>query len=156
MRRDLIRGLLAGVAGTAAMTATMRLERALRPNAELPVDYDATDHVVIAAAAVLRYEPRTERGRQALFLLVHWGYGSAVAVGYRTLRRIGCDRRYSAAVFAVSCQAMAFGLFPTLGATPPPWRWRAGVLVSSLAQHAVYSLVVAGVDDLTGAAARTA
>ena len=44
-----------------------------------PVDFDASNHVVTAATAVLRRTPRTRAGRSALFLLVHWGYGSAVA-----------------------------------------------------------------------------
>jgi hypothetical protein len=38
-------------------------------------------------------------------------------------------------------------LFPLLGRTPPPWRWPASVIATSLGTHAAYVLTVAIVDD---------
>lgn len=139
--RSALRGVLSGLAGTTVMTGTLKLEQGLRGNSRGPVDYDASDHVVTAAATVLRHTPRTHAGRTALFLLVHWGYGSAVAGLYPALRaRLG--GRAGFATFYLGCQTMAMTLFPTIGGTPPPWRWRRSVLISSLAQHAVYALTV--------------
>lgn len=159
-----LRGFGAGLAGTAAMTFTLKLEQLVRDRtcrdatvntggpSDEPVDYDASEHVVTAAAAVLRHRPQTRRGNRALFLLVHWGYGSAVGIGYLALlsqiRRNGTDedaRIRATTLFYLLCQSMAMTLFPTLGGTPPPWRWHRRILISSLAQHAVYAATVAAV-----------
>lgn len=147
-----MRGFAAGLAGTGAMTATLKLEQLARrrsragaaadPGSDEPVDYDASEHVVTAAAAVLRHRPATKAGNEALFLLVHWGYGSAVGIEYvELLRRHGIAR--ATAEFYLLCQAMAMTLFPVLGGTPPPWRWPRRILISSLGQHAVYAIAVA-------------
>jgi hypothetical protein len=142
------RGVACGLAGTTTMTISLKLEQLARRRSPGPVDYDASDHVVTAAAAAVRYQPRTRAGRSALFLLVHWGYGSAVAAVFPALRHGLRSRPKAAVVFYVGCQAMAMTLFPTLGGTPPPWRWRRSVLVSSLAQHALYAATVCAADKM--------
>lgn len=63
------RGLAAGLAGTTVMTASLKLEQRVRRRSPGPIDYDATDHVVTAAAAVLRHTPVTPTGKSALSLL---------------------------------------------------------------------------------------
>jgi hypothetical protein len=140
--RAAARGTFAGFVGTTAMTGTLWLERRLRRNLDRPVDYDASSHVVTAASNALRVHPRTDRQKHLLFLLVHWGYGSAVGIGHRLLRDALPNEAAATGVFYAGCQTMAFALFPTLGDTPPPWRWRRDMLASSLAQHGVYALVV--------------
>ena len=142
-----VRGVLAGLAGTTVMTATLSAERRLRRSGAGPVDYDASPHVVTAAATVLRWQPHTDRQRRALFLVVHWGYGSAVGAGYEVLRRLLPSRRAAAVAFYAGCQSMAMTLLPTVGGTPPPWRWRPSLLASSLGQHAIYAATVAAVDN---------
>ncbi|HEV7206078.1 MAG TPA: hypothetical protein VGN18_15840 [Jatrophihabitans sp.] len=152
-RRDAVVG---GLVGTAVMTASLALESRLRPHGDGPVDYDASDHVVIAAAKVTRWNPRTPAGRRVLFNLVHWGYGSVVAVEYEQFRRAlgGSDAAASAAFYA-SCQGMAFTLFPLLGDTPPPWRWRRSLLASSIGQHALYVVTVSAVSRRLSARSRS-
>src|SRR5579875_2169371 len=118
MRSALIRGALAGLAGTTVMTATLTGEQRLRRRAPGPVDYDASPHVIVAASTVLHWQPRTPAQRRALFLVVHWGYGSAVGVGYEALRRLLPDRRAAGIGFYCGCQLMAMTLFPTVGGTP--------------------------------------
>ena len=144
---SLVRAVLTGLAGTSAMTATTELEKRMRPQLDHPVDYDASRHVSVAVGTVLRHPPRTEAAEQAYFLLAHWGYGSAVALGYAALRT-RLPERAAAPVFYAGCQLMAFALFPTIGGTGPPWRWRRDVLMTSLAQHVVYVATVAAVDRL--------
>lgn len=132
------------------MTASLALETRLRPHSDGPVDYDASDHVVTAASKVVRWNPRTVAGRRVLFNLVHWGYGSVVAVEYEQFRRrSGSDAAASVAFFAC-CQTMAFALFPLLGETPPPWRWKRSILVSSVVQHALYVVTVSAVSRRLG------
>ncbi len=86
--------------------------------------------------------PTPSPEKEALFLLVHWGYGSAVGIEYIELLRKHSTAR-ATVEFYLLCQAMAMTLFPTLGGTPPPWRWPRRILISSLCQHAVYAVVVA-------------
>jgi hypothetical protein len=137
---------LGGLIGTAVMTVALAAETKLRPNSDGPVDYDASDHVVMAAANLLRRPvPRSERGRRKLFNLVHWGYGSTIALTYEPLRRGTGSEAKAAVVFYVGCQSMAFALFPTLGETPPPWRWKRELLISSITVHALYVWTVAAV-----------
>jgi hypothetical protein len=152
------RGVAAGLVGTSVMTGTLKLEQAVYHRAGIggTVDYDASDHVVTAASAVLRDRPSTDRGDKALFLLVHWGYGSAVGIGFAGLLRAGQPYRRATMEFYALCQAMAMTLFPTLGDTPPPWRWPRRILLSSLAQHAVYAATVAGTTRAISAARTSA
>ncbi|MET3808374.1 hypothetical protein ABIB25_005403 [Nakamurella sp. UYEF19] len=148
-------GLLAGLVGTTFMTATLWAERRLRRNLTRPVDYDASSHVVTAAATVLHWSPATDRQRRGLFLLVHWGYGSATGMLFPVLRRATGNPRVAAIVFYLSCQTMAMVLFSTAGKTPPPWRWRTDTLASSLAQHAVYAVTVAATQNRLDPAGRS-
>ncbi len=132
------------------MSGTLWLEGHARRHLHGPVDYDASTHVVRAASTLLHIDPSTDHQRRALFLLVHWGYGSAVGVSYPFVRSRVNNEALAAAIFYGGCQSMAFVLFPVLGGTPPPWRWRRDMLVSSLAQHAVYAAAVATSAHLAG------
>ncbi len=158
-RRDLIRalacGVVAGAAGTAAMTATGRVHREIHARrrgiaaADLGeiLDYDDSDHVVIAAGTLLRAvtgrAPETPGGRLALFRVVHWGYGSAVGIAHVGLHRWLGREPEAGVAFFVGSQVMALGLFPVLGGTPVPWRWERALLATSFVQHGVYAGVVA-------------
>lgn len=133
-------GTLAGLAGTAAMSVLMAAELKLVDSGGRVVDYDASDHVVVAASKVLRRRPRSRVGRQLLFQCVHWGYGSLVGTARVALGEVASPVAADALFFAGS-QAMALSLFPLLGDTPAPWRWRAQPLVSSFVLHGVYAAV---------------
>lgn len=135
---------LGGLVGTAVMTLALEAETKLRSNADGPIDYDASEHVVIAACALLRRPvPRSPAGRRKIANIVHWSYGSAVALNYEGARRRMRTEPAAAVLFYVGCEAMALTLFPTLGQTPPPRRWKRELLVSSLGVHALYAITVA-------------
>lgn len=151
--RRLLRGaapaLAAGLAGTATMASTAAAYARLRGTPEAvpgapPVvrDFDNSDHVVVAAATLLRLHPRTPAARRALFWTVHWGYGSAFGLGYALLRRV-VSRPAATAVFYGMGQAMAAVLFPLAGGTPPPWRWTREQQATSVVQHVIYAAAVA-------------
>jgi hypothetical protein len=152
---SLATGLLAGLAGTTCMTATLWAEKRLRRNLTRPVDYDASSHVVTAAATVLHWVPSSNRQRRALFALVHWGYGSATGMAYPLLRQATGSGRAATILFYLGCQTMAMVLFSTAGKTPPPWRWRIDTVASSLAQHAVYAVTVAATQHQLDPAGRS-
>lgn len=148
-------GVLAGAAGTAAMTTSAHLNRIryARRHGIAPsdinqiLDYDDSEYVAIAASTLLRgvvgRAPASAGGRRALFLVVHWGYGSAVGIAHAALRRYGVREPLAGAVFFVGCQTMCLTLFPVLGGTPVPWRWQRSVMTTSLGQHVLYAAVVA-------------
>jgi hypothetical protein len=143
--RATARGLACGLTGTAVMTLTAACYARLRGETDHILDYDTSEHVAIAAGTVLRVHPRGASCRRTLFHLVHWGYGSAVGIAYEAIARAAPTRHAASAIFFTGCQSMAFALFPLLGRTPPPWRWRADVIAISLLQHAFYAATV----DLT-------
>ncbi|GAA4771720.1 hypothetical protein GCM10023200_00030 [Actinomycetospora chlora] len=167
LAREALRGVVGGAAGTGAMAlaAELRRRRYAREHGigtgeiDTILDYDDSDHVVIAASTLLRHvvgwAPRSPRGRQRLFWVVHWGYGSAVGAGHVVLARaLGREPEAGLAFFAGS-QVMALGLFPVLGETPPPWRWERRLLVTSFVQHGIYAGTVAAVNTATARLGRT-
>lgn len=135
-----------GVLATAAMTASTSAQHRWRRDLDHPVDYDASDHVVTAVETVVRRPARGRTEQRVYFALAHWGYGSAVAGVYPTLRRRLGSEPAAAVVFFAGCQAMALTLLPLLGGTPSPHRWRRDIMLSSLAHHVLYTAVVVAAD----------
>lgn len=149
----LARGVLAGLAGTAAMTAGYATERRVRRTVTGPLDYDDGRVPAEAAARVLAWSSPGPRASRLLGFAVHWGYGSLVgAAAVPLVRRM----RPAAAIgtYWGAITAMAAVLFPTLGKTPPPWRWRNDVMLTSLGQHLLYAGVVVAVLRRSGTSAR--
>ncbi len=137
-------GILAGFAGTAAMTVGYAIERRMRRGFRQPLDYDDSKVPAEAAARVMDWSSPGPRATEFLGLAVHWGYGSLVGVGAVPLvRRTGPVS--ATAMYCGAITAMAAILFPVLGKTSPPWRWRKDVMLTSLGQHLVYAGVVVAV-----------
>lgn len=139
-------GAVAGLAATAAMTASYGVERRLRRTGGGPLDYDDSTVPTHAAMVVLGIRWLDERNQRRLGFLVHWGYGSAMG-----WPRLVMGRRMPPAaatgLYFAALMVMAGILFPVLGGTPPPWRWKRDVLATSLAQHLVYAVVAGQVAD---------
>jgi hypothetical protein len=72
-----VRGILAGAAGTAAMTLAYRVEHRLRPAVEGQLDYDDSIVPGEIVANVLHLPSVTNREEAELGTLLRWGYGSA-------------------------------------------------------------------------------
>jgi hypothetical protein len=153
MTDRLMRGLLAGTAGTAAMSVSEWAHVAARPGAGAPVDFDVSEHVVLAAGRILRLRPRSRAGRLGLFVLTHVGYGTAFGLVRELLEVAPLSPRLRTAVFFAATESLALSMFPVLGGTPPPWRWSAEQLTASVVQHAVYAVGVSAVRDRLAAGA---
>ncbi|PVZ07940.1 hypothetical protein C8D89_11093 [Actinomycetospora cinnamomea] len=161
MLGEAARGVVGGAVGTGAMAFAARLRReayARRHGIAVSeidevLDYDDSEHVVVAAStlldAVVGWAPRSARGRHALYWVVHWGYGSVVGATHVVLQRAFGREPAPGLVFLAGTQAMALGLFPVLGGTPPPWRWRRDLLRTSFVQHGIYAGGVAATNALT-------
>jgi hypothetical protein len=50
-------------------------------------------------------------------------------------------------VIAGAAGTATMTLFPRLGRTPPPWRWPADTMATSLGTHAAYVAAVAATND---------
>ncbi len=142
-----IRSVLAGTAGTAALTLSYKLEHRLRRvGSEHPLDYDDSLVPGQIVASIMHLPHVTAREENELGLVLRWSYGSAFGLWHGVLRRRLGEPIASAAFFGTLISA-TLSMFPLLGRTPPPWRWPPDVLATAIATHLAYVLAVASVDD---------
>jgi hypothetical protein len=141
-----IRSVGAGTAGTAAMTLAYAAERRLRGRPSAPLDYDDSLVPGQIVATVMRLSHVTARGDRELGLLLRWSYGSAFGLWHGALRRV-MREPWASVAFGGTLMTATLTLFPLLGRTPPPWRWPADVMATSLGTHVAYVAAVAAVDD---------
>jgi len=140
-----LRSVVAGAAGTAAMSLTYGSERRLR-HGQRQLDYDDSIVPGEIVGTVLHLPDVTDREAADLGLALRWGYGSAFGVWHGILRR-RLPEPWAALVFGATLMTATFSLFPLLGKTPPPWKWPPDVLATSLGTHAAYVCALAAVDD---------
>jgi hypothetical protein len=137
--------VLAGTAGTAAMTLAYAAERRLRPGRGAPLDYDDSLVPGQIVASVMHLPGVTDREEWELGMLLRWTYGSAFGLFHGLLRRRVREPRASA-IFGGTLMSATLTLFPLLGRTPPPWRWRADVIATAFGTHTAYVAAVAVAD----------
>ena len=141
-----LRSVLAGTAGTATMTAAYAAEHHVRTNVRGQLDYD--DGLVPGqiVATVMHLPQVTHAQEHELGLVLRWSYGSAFGLLHGALRR-SVREPIASAIFGGVLMTATFTLFPVLGRTPPPWRWPADVLATSIGTHVAYVAAVAVADD---------
>src|SRR5438270_7323733 len=141
-----VRSVLAGAAGTATMTVAYTAERRLRRHRRGPLDYDDSLVPGKIVASILHLHQVTAREDQDLGLLLRWSYGSAFGIWHGFLHR-RIREPWASAIFGATLMSATLSLFPLLGRTPPPWRWPADVMATSIGTHVAYVTAVAAVDD---------
>jgi hypothetical protein len=141
-----IRSVLAGTAGTAALSLAYVVERKLRPRHQGPLDYDDSLVPGQIVASIMHLPHVTARDDRDLGWALRWSYGSAFGLWHGILRRRFGEPRASAIFFGTLMSA-TLTLFPVLGRTPPPSKWPADVRATCLLTHAAYVGAVAAVDD---------
>jgi hypothetical protein len=127
------------------MTVAYASERRLR-NARTPLDYDDSLVPGQIVAGIMHLPHVTNREEHELGLLLRWSYGSVFGLWHGLLRR-RLGEPWASAAFAATLMSATLTLFPLLGRTPPPWRWRRSVLATAVGTHAAYVGAVAAVDD---------
>jgi hypothetical protein len=150
-----VRSVLAGTAGTTALTLAYATERRLRSNHQGSLDYDDSLVPGQIVAGIMHLPHVTDREENELGLILRWSYGSAFGLWHGLLRR-RLSEPWASLAFGGTLMSATFSLFPLLGRTPPPWRWPPDVMATCLMTHAAYVLAVAAVDDRVGRAGRTA
>ncbi len=144
-----VRSVLGGTAGTAALTCAYALERRLRHRRTGPLDYDDSLVPGQIVASVMHLGHVTNREERDLGMLLRWGYGSAFGLWHGLLRR-RLSEPWASAAFGATLMSATLSLFPLLGRTPPPWRWPADVMATSLGTHVAYVVALATTDDALG------
>ena len=114
MRRGIpwpVRSVIAGAAGTAAMTLAYAAEHRLRPKVHGALDYDDSLIPGKIVANVLRLGDVTDTEDAELKAALKWGYGSAFGLWHGTLRRF-LPEPWASAVFGATLMTATFSLFP--------------------------------------------
>ncbi|MFM2437498.1 MAG: hypothetical protein RLZ55_309 [Actinomycetota bacterium] len=110
------------------------------------LDYDDTVVPGQIVVNVLHLPAAIGRHPGDVAIALRWGYGSAFGLAHVVLRHRMPEPRASA-LFGGALMAVTLSMFPLLGHTPPPWRWSADVLATSVGTHAAYVLAAAFTDD---------
>src|SRR5437660_6940028 len=127
-----VRSVLAGGAGTAALTLSYKLEHRLRPRHGAPLDYDDSLVPGQIVASIMHLPHVTAREENELGLALRWGYGSVFGLWHGLLRR-RLGEPLASTLFFGTLMSATLSLFPVLGRTPPPWRWPPDVMATALA-----------------------
>lgn len=130
------RGLLAGLAGTLALTALQQLTQR------------TSDAPARALHRTLGLTAETEAQRQRLALLAHLAYGSLLGGLRGFLDGAGMPGRAGAVAHFGIVEGLALAVLPTLGDTPPVTEWEPKDIAAHMALHAVYAGVTGSVYEL--------
>ncbi len=146
----LARGLVAGLVGTAAMTAYQELVSKVRSSGskgsggaseeergweEAPTPARAGRRFL---AGVFEREPTKEK-IPLLTDVVHWGYGTAWGVVYGLVKESLAVRSLPAGLaFGAGVWATSYVLLPAMKLYKPPWEYSPKTLSADLSYHLVY------------------
>jgi hypothetical protein len=144
-----IRSVLAGSAGTLALTLAYASERRVRCGHRGQLDYDDSLVPGQIVASIMHLPHVTDREENDLGLALRWGYGSAFGLWHGILHR-RFSEPWASILFGATLMSATLTLFPLLGRTPAPWRWPKDVMATSLGTHVAYVVAVATVDDTIG------
>jgi len=127
------KGLFAGLAGTAAMTASSTLEMKVRGRAGSSAPADA-------AQKVLGIEPVDDAAKERFSNLMHWGYG----IGWGTVRGVlaaaGLSGLPATTLHFLAIWGSETVMLPTLGVAPPISEWGAKEVGVDILHHLVYAI----------------
>jgi len=136
------KGLIAGFAGTAAMTVSSTLEAKLRGRA--PSDAPAR-----ATAKMLGIKEFEDAVAQARFNdLSHWGYGTGWGLIRGLLSAAGLSPRAATAMHGAAIYGAAQVTLPALEIAPPIVFWPKQEIAIDAWHHSVYALATGIVYDL--------
>jgi hypothetical protein len=138
--RTLLRGALAGVAATAAMSAVMFTARKAGLMGKVP-----PERITEAGLRVLRVRA-SERSENALSTVAHVGYGAVMgglfAIAGRTIR-LPVPGPVAGALYGLAVWTVSYaGWIPALGIMPPPHRDRHDRQTSMILAHLMYGAVL--------------
>jgi hypothetical protein len=135
------RGLVAGLLGTLAITATRRLDAALsgkKSQSKAPAE---------AIEEVLDIMPINQEDEERLSVLTHFGYGTTWGLFRAALDEAGVTGWTATAVHFSAIFGTALVLLPKMGVMEPVTEWRTRKIVTDAVHHAIYATVTGVVYD---------
>lgn len=140
MRSILVRGLLAGTAGTAAMTLGEKLEQMVtrRPNSYVPA------HTL---AGLLGMKQKQDQNNRWLNWTMHWGQGALLRIVRVALGKRGIDGPYGSFLFWNMRLLTDHTLENAVGVGKPPWEYSTGEQVVDIGHKGVYAFTTGLVAD---------
>lgn len=135
------RGLLAGLAGTAAVTVSQAIEMELTGREPSTTPAEAVEKVLGIRA--IDGEHKTQ-----LAQLVHWGYGTSWGLFRSFLDLIGVRGPAANKVHWIAIWATATAMLPGLEVAPPAWEWPTKMHVVEGIHHLVYADMAGMMYDL--------
>jgi hypothetical protein len=160
---ELGRGFLAGMLGTLSITVASTIDQLATEVAHArrekrPPHLDLDKAIVSpwsfsagVVGKVLGITPKDAEHERRLSIMAHWGYGSMWGSSLAAARALGI--RGVAAIGAVLAGQLGAEMFvmPAFGLFSPPTQWGRRALLSSVYQHAIYSVAaVAAFEWLQG------
>ena len=127
------KGLVAGLAGTAAMTVSSSVEARLRHRAASSAPARATAKVL----GIKEFEDGVAAAR--FNALAHWGYGTGWGIVRGVLAAAGLSPRAATAAHGAAVWGSAAVSLPALEIAPPFVFWGRKELAIDLWHHAVYA-----------------
>jgi hypothetical protein len=126
------KGLLAGLAGTAAMTVSSTIEQKLRGREPSSAPADA------AAKVLGIHDFPSQRAKSAFGNAVHWTYGTSWGAVRGLLGGLGLSPVAATAVHFAAVWGSEQLTLPALGVAPPLTEWGAEEIAIDVFHHIVY------------------
>jgi hypothetical protein len=133
LARAIGKGVVAGLAGTAAMTLSSTIEAKLRGRAFS----DSPARATAKALGIKEFEDARAKARFSD--LSHWGYGTSLGVVRALLREFGLSPKASTSAHFAAVWGSAAVMLPLLEVAPPFVFWGAEEIAIDLFHHAVYA-----------------
>ncbi len=148
---ELGRSLVAGLAGTAAITAASATEQLVedaiqaRKHGEQPslslVEAISGPWLFAAdvTGKVLGVTPSDDAAKRRLSIAAHWTYGMAWGASLGALEAVGIRGPLAAGALLAGVLGAEMLVMPALHLFPPPSQWGRPAVISSTYQHAIYA-----------------
>ena len=126
------KGVICGLAGTAAISISQLIEMKLskREPSSTPAD---------AAGKVLGVQPRNSEGKERFATVVHWAYGTSWGLVRSLLGGRRTSRLWAPLAHIAAVQTAAMLMLPGLEVAPPVREWGAGAIGKEVLHHTVYA-----------------
>lgn len=142
---NIMRGMVAGLVGTVAMTLSEKLESAVsgRPPSTVPGQ--------VGAHLVPGKDPARTADVHGLNAPVHWAHGVSMGAVRGLLDSAGLSGPAATAAHFALLWGGDAALYKTLGIAKAPWEWSADELATDLLHKGVYAVVTGAVYDALSA-----
>jgi hypothetical protein len=137
LARAIGKGVVAGFAGTAAMTVSSTIEAKLRHRAFSKAPAKAAEK----ALGIQKFQ--SDRDEARFSDLVHWGYGTGWGVVRGILREFGLGPKLATPAHFAAIWGSALVSLPALDVAPPVTMWEREEVLIDVFHHVVYATAVA-------------